>query len=190
MSSRRRLGFLDEAARHPDQPFFAHVNFMKVHQPNLPAPEFQGKSLSKSKYADSVVELDTRIGRIMDKLRELEARPEHPRLLHDRTTAPGRTSIRTPATPRSGEPRDGPRRGNRVPAIAVWPGKTKPGVRNHDLDGGPRPDGDFRLGRGAKLPDQDREGQPIVFDSYDLSPILLGKGRPSGSRGSTSRRMS
>src|SRR3546814_15326341 len=54
-----------------DTPFYINVNFMKVHQPNMPAPEFEHKSLSKSKYADSVVELDTRIGRIMDKVREL-----------------------------------------------------------------------------------------------------------------------
>ena len=44
---------------------------MKVHQPNMPHPDFQGKSLSKSKYADSIVENDTRIGRIMDKIRSL-----------------------------------------------------------------------------------------------------------------------
>ena len=43
---------------------------MKVHQPNLPAPEFEHKSMSKSKCANSVVELDTRIGRIMAKLKE------------------------------------------------------------------------------------------------------------------------
>src|SRR3546814_3696931 len=54
-----------------DTPFYVNVNFMKVHQPNMPAPEFEHKSLSKSKYADSIVELDTRIGRIMDKVREL-----------------------------------------------------------------------------------------------------------------------
>jgi len=47
------------------------INFMKVHQPNMPAPEFEHKSLSKSKYADSVVENDTRIGRIVDKVRAL-----------------------------------------------------------------------------------------------------------------------
>ena len=67
------LEFLDTAAKDPSKPFFINVNFMKVHQPNMPAPEFQLKSMSKSKYADSVVELDTRIGRIMDKLRALGA---------------------------------------------------------------------------------------------------------------------
>ncbi len=65
------IEFLDKAAKSPDKPFYINVNFMKVHQPNMPAPEFELKSLSKSKYADSVVELDTRIGRIMDKLRAL-----------------------------------------------------------------------------------------------------------------------
>ena len=64
------MDYLDRN-RNSTQPFFMSVNFMKVHQPNLPAPEFQGKSMSKSKYADSVVENDTRIGRIMDKIRSL-----------------------------------------------------------------------------------------------------------------------
>ena len=67
------LEFLEEAAKS-DQPFFININFMKVHQPNLPAPEFEHKSMSKSKYADSVVELDTRIGHIMDKLRATGSR--------------------------------------------------------------------------------------------------------------------
>jgi len=170
------LGFLDEAARHPDQPFFAHVNFMKVHQPNLPAPEFQGKSLSKSKYADSVVELDTRIGRIMDKLRELKL--DQNTLVFYTTDNGAWQDVYpdagyTPFRGTKGTVREG---GNRVPAIAVWPGKTKPGVRNHDLTGGLDLMATFASVAGAKLPDQDREGQPIVFDSYDLSPILMGKG--------------
>ena len=62
------LDYLDPHA-HSDKPFFMSINFMKVHQPNMPAPEFQLKSLAKRKFADSVVENDTRIGRIMDKIR-------------------------------------------------------------------------------------------------------------------------
>ena len=30
---------------------------------------------------------------------------------------------------------------------------------------------------GAKLPDKDREGQPIIFDSYDMTPVLFGTGK-------------
>ncbi len=45
------LEYLDRNGKS-GQPFFMSVNFMKVHQPNLPAPEFQHKSPSKSKYAE------------------------------------------------------------------------------------------------------------------------------------------
>ena len=30
---------------------------------------------------------------------------------------------------------------------------------------------------GVELPTQDREGQPIVFDSYDMSAVLFGTGK-------------
>lgn len=56
------IPFLEDAAKHPDQPFFISIKFMKAHQPNLPAPEYEHKSQSRSKYADSVVELDARVG--------------------------------------------------------------------------------------------------------------------------------
>jgi arylsulfatase A-like enzyme len=171
------LRFLDEAAKKPDQPFFIHVNFMKVHQPNLPAPEFKHKSLSKTKYADSVVELDTRIGNLMDKLRELKL---------DKNTLVFYTTDNgawqdvypdagyTPFRGTKGTVREG---GNRVPAIAVWPGKIKAGVRNHDILGGLDLMATFASVAGVKLPEKDREGQPIIFDSYDMSSVLLGTGK-------------
>ncbi|MBY5914839.1 arylsulfatase [Rhizobium leguminosarum] len=171
------LGFLDEAAKTPDQPFFINVNFMKVHQPNMPAPDFQGKSISKSKYADSVVELDTRIGRIMDKLRETGM---------DRNTLVFYTTDNgawqdvypdagyTPFRGTKGTVREG---GNRVPAIAVWPGKIKQDVKNHDIVGGLDLMATFAAAGGVPLPTKDREDKPIIFDSYDMTPILLGTGK-------------
>jgi arylsulfatase A-like enzyme len=171
------IGFLEEAAKDPKKPFFINVNFMKNHQPNLPAPEFEHKSLSKSKYADAVVELDTRIGRIMDKLRTLGL---------DKNTLVFYTVDNgawqdvypdagyTPFRGTKGTDREG---GNRVPAIAVWPGKIKAGVRNHDILGGLDLMATFASVAGEKLPAKDREGQPIIFDSYDMSPVLLGTGK-------------
>ncbi|MGO7399846.1 arylsulfatase [Rhizobium ruizarguesonis] len=171
------LGFLDEAAKAPDEPFFINVNFMKVHQPNMPAPEFEHKSLSKSKYADSIVELDTRIGRIMDKLRETGM---------DRNTLVFYTTDNgawqdvypdagyTPFRGTKGTLREG---GNRVPAIAVWPGKIKPRTKNHDIVGGLDLMATFAAVGAVPLPDKDREDKPIIFDSYDMSPILLGTGK-------------
>lgn len=171
------IKFLEDAAKNPNQPFFININFMKVHQPNLPAPEFKHKSLSKTKYADSVVELDTRIGNVMNKLRELGL---------DKNTLVVYTTDNgawqdvypdagyTPFRGTKGTVREG---GNRVPAIAVWPGKIKDGVRNHDIVGGLDLMATFASVAGVKLPEKDREGEPIYFDSHDMSPILLGKGK-------------
>ena len=170
------LDFLDKAAKS-DKPFFINVNFMKVHQPNMPAPEFEHKSLSKSKYADSVVELDTRIGRIMDKLRSLGL---HKNTLVFYTTDNGAwqdvypDAGYTPFRGTKGTVREG---GNRVPAIAVWPGKIKGRTKNHDILGGLDLMATFAAIGGAKLPKKDREGQPIFFDSYDMSPVLFGTGK-------------
>ena len=171
------LKFLEDAAKNPGQPFFININFMKNHQPNLPAPEFEHKSLSKSKYADAVVELDKRVGRIMDKLRQLGL---------DKNTMVFYTVDNgawqdvypdagyTPFRGTKGTDREG---GNLVPAIAVWPGKIKPGVRNHDILGGLDLMATFASVAGVKLPEKDREGLPIIFDSYDMSPVLFGTGK-------------
>ena len=102
----------------------------------MPAPEFEHKSLSKSKYADSVVELDTRIGRIMDKLRETGM--DQNTLVFYTTDNGAWQDVYpdagyTPFRGTKGTLREG---GNRVPAIAVWPGKIKPGSKNHEIIGG------------------------------------------------------
>jgi arylsulfatase len=171
------LEFLDAAAKSPDKPFFINVNFMKVHQPNLPAPEFQLKSMSKTKYADSVVELDTRIGRIMDKLRALGLDKD---TLVVYTTDNGAwqdvypDAGYTPFRGTKGTVREG---GNRVPAIAVWPGRIKAGAKNHDIVGGLDLMATFAALGGVKLPEKDRAGEPMMFDSYDMGPVLFGTGK-------------
>src|SRR5262245_29886139 len=171
------LKFLEDAAKNPSQPFYINVNFMKVHQPNLPAPEFQLKSMSKSKYADSVVELDARIGHVMDKLKALGL---------DKNTFVFYTTNNgawqdvypdagyTPFRGTKGTVREG---GSRVPAFAWMPGKIKANVKNHDIVGGLDLMATFAAVAGVKLPDKDREGQPIIFDSYDMSPLLFGTGK-------------
>jgi arylsulfatase A-like enzyme len=171
------IEYLEAAAKDPSKPFFINVNFMKLHQPNMPAPEFQLKSMSKSKYADSAVELDTRIGRIMDKLRALGL---------DKNTLVVYTTDNgawqdvypdagyTPLRGTKGTVREG---GNRVPAIAVWPGKIKASAKNHDIVGGLDLMATFAKIGGVALPKNDREGKPIVFDSIDMSPVLFGTGK-------------
>ncbi len=168
------LEYLDRNGKS-GQPFFMSVNFMKVHQPNLPAPEFQHKSPSKSKYADLVVENDTRIGRIMDKVRALGL---------DKNTYVFWTTDNgawqdvypdagyTPFRGTKGTDREG---GSRVPSIA-WGPRIKAGSRNSEIVGGLDYMATFAALGGSKLPENDREGKPIIFDSYDLTPVLFGTG--------------
>jgi len=171
------LEFLDEAAKKPNEPFFININYMKVHQPNLPAPEFIHKSMSKSKYADSIVELDAHIGAIMDKL---HATGLDKNTLVFYTTDNGAwqdvypDAGYTPFRGTKGTVREG---GNRVPAIAWMPGKIAADVKNHDIVGGLDLMATFASVAGIKLPEKDREGQPIIFDSYDISPVLFGTGK-------------
>jgi arylsulfatase len=171
------LEYLDKASKS-DTPFFLNVNFMKNHQPNMPSPDFEHKSMSKSKYADAVVELDANIGKIIDKVKALGL--EKNTLVfytvdngawQDVYPDAGYTPFRgTKGTVREG--------GNRVPAIAWMPGKIKEGVRNFDIVGGLDLMATFAHLAGLKeLPTKDREGQPTVFDSYDMSPLLFGTGK-------------
>ncbi len=83
-TSRRRRSTISTRRPSRDEPFFMNVNFMKVHQPNMPHPDYVHKSLSKSKYADSVVELDARIGAHHGQGPRARPRQEHAGLLHDR----------------------------------------------------------------------------------------------------------
>lgn len=170
------LEFLDSAAKSKN-PFFINVNFMKVHQPNMPHPDFEHKSLSKSKYADSVVELDANIGKIMAKLRELGL---------DKNTLVFYTTDNgawqdvypdagyTPFRGTKGTVREG---GNRVPAIAWMPGKIASHAKNHDIVGGLDLMATFAELGGVDLPTKDRAGEPIIFDSFDMSPLLFGTGK-------------
>ncbi len=171
------MEFLDTAAKSKDTPFFINVNFMKNHQPNLPHPDFINKSISKSKYSDSVVELDTRIGNLLNKLDELG--------LADNTVVfytvdngawqdvypdAGYTPFRgTKGTVREG--------GNRVPTMVRWPGKVKGGTVNNDILGNLDLMATFASLGGVPLPTNDRDDQPITFDSYDMTPAWLGTGK-------------
>jgi arylsulfatase A-like enzyme len=170
------IDYLDRNA-NSREPIFMSINFMKVHQPNMPHPDYIHKSLSKSKYADSVVELDARIGRIMDKIRSL---PNANNTMVFYTTDNGAwqdvypDAGYTPFRGTKGTVREG---GNRVPAVAWMPGKIKPNAKNHEILGGLDLMATFAAVGGAKLPTQDRAGAPIMFDSYDMSPVLFGTGK-------------
>ena len=167
--------YLDRAGK-AGKPFFMSINFMKVHQPNMPHPDFIHKSPSKSKYADSIVENDSRIGAIVDKVRAMGLEKNtyvfwttDNGAWQDVYPDAGYTPFRgTKGTVREG--------GVRVPAIAWGPG-IKAGSKNYDICGGLDFMATFASLGGVKLPENDLEGKPTIFDSYDMSPLLFGTGK-------------
>ena len=170
------LEFLEQA-KQSSTPFFINANFMKMHQPNLPHPDFVHKSMAKSKYADSLVELDTHVGNIMKKLDELGL-SENTVVFF--TTDNGAwqdvypDAGYTPFRGTKGTVREG---GNRVPAFVRWPGKVAADSKNDDVLGGLDLMATFASIAGVELPKNDREGKPMIFDSYDMSQVWLGTGR-------------
>lgn len=166
-----------KAHAQDSKPFFMSINFTKNHQPNLPAPEFQGKSAVKTKYGDAVVELDTRVGRVMDAIRAAGIQDD---TLVFYTVDNGAwqdvypDSGYTPFRGTKGTDMEG---GNRVPAIAWWPGHIKPNSTSWDVVGGLDLMATFAQLSGTSLPKNDRDGKATIFDSYDMSPILLGTGK-------------
>src|SRR5215472_14114790 len=167
--------YLDKTGKS-GKPFFMSINFMKVHQPNMPHPDFIHKSPSKSKYADSLVENDSRIGAILDKVRAMGL--EKNTYIFWTTDNGAWQDVYpdagyTPFRGTKGTVREG---GNRVPAIAWGPG-IKAGSKNYDICGGLDFMATFAALGGVKLPENDLEGKPTIFDSYDMSPLLFGTGK-------------
>lgn len=57
------------------------------------------------------------------------------------------------------------------------PGKIAPASTDHNILGGLDLMATFASMAGIKLPVNDRADKPIVFDSYDMSPVLFGTGK-------------
>jgi arylsulfatase len=155
-----------------ENPFFLVIGWTRPHYPNVVGSEFAGKS-GVGKYADSVVELDHRVGEVLDALREsgLEddtivvfASDNGPTTttgsvdeLYAGDTGPFRGEL--------GEPYEG---SLRTPAIVRWPGHVAPGTSNqmfaiHDF----LPT--FASMLGQELP----EDRP--YDGVDQADFLFGR---------------
>ncbi len=160
------------------QPFFMSLNWAANHQPNLPSADFEGQSEVKNKYGDKVVELDFHTGQIIDKVGDLGI--EDNTLItftvdngawQDVHPDAGMTPFRgTKGTVREGA--------YRVPFIAKWNGKIEPGSKSHAIVGGTDLMATFAHLAGLQLPTEDREGQPTIFDSIDMAPVLFGEAEP------------
>ncbi len=172
------VAYIDAHSNDP-APFFMDVNFMKMHNPNNPAEAFRGKS-HLGNYSDSMLELDSNIGRVMDAVRE-----KAPNTIVVLTADNGAWQDAWPdagTTPFRGEKGSAFEGGWRVPGIVWWPGKVPAGeVRGEMMT---HIDAWSTLAGmvGLQPPPQEwvgNDGKPIYFDSIDNSAYVLGKAEHS-----------
>jgi arylsulfatase A-like enzyme len=106
------------------------VNFMKMHNPNNPAPQFRGRT-KLGNYSDSMLELDYNIGRIMDTIRA-----EAPDTIVIVTADNGAWQDAYPdagTVPFRGMKGTGYEGGFRVPGLMWWPGKIPAGAKYDEM---------------------------------------------------------
>jgi arylsulfatase len=158
------------------RPFFMDVNFMKMHNPNNPAPQFRGRT-KLGDYSDSMLELDYNIGRVMEVIRT-----EAPDTIVIVTADNGAWQDAWPdagTTPFRGEKGSAFEGGWRVPGVMWWPGKIPAGTRYDEMMSHIDCWATLATMVGLKAPPtgemMDDNGKPIYFDSIDNSDYILGK---------------
>ena len=169
-----------KAHAHSGKPFFMDVNFMKMHNPNIPAAAFMGKS-HLGNYSDAMLELDDNIGKIMDAIRA-----EAPNTIVIITADNGAWQDAWPdagTVPFRGEKGSPFEGGFRVPGIMWSPGRIPAGVRYDEMMSHmdvwpttakmagltPPPHGGWK----------DNFGKPIYFDGIDNTAYVTGKAKHS-----------
>jgi arylsulfatase A-like enzyme len=168
---------IDYIKRHAkgDKPFFMDVNFIKMHNPTNAAPEFRGKS-HLGDYSDSLMELDSDIGRIMD-----EIRTEAPNTIVIVTADNGAWLDAYPdagTTPFRGEKGSAFEGGWRVPGIMWWPSHIPADTRYDEMMSHIDCWATLAAIVGLTPPPHDwvgNDGRGIYFDSIDNSAYILGK---------------
>ncbi len=166
------------------KPFFMDVNFMKMHNPNIPSKEFEGKS-HLGNYWDAMLELDSNIGKVMD-----EIRAEAPNTIVIITADNGAWQDAYPdagTTPFRGEKGTPFEGGFRVPGIMWAPGKIPAGSHYGEMMSHIDCWATLASMVGLTPPPHgawvDNDGKPIYFDSIDNSAYIEGKAKHSAREG-------
>jgi len=168
--------YTEEAQRlmreHRDRPFFIYLPHMSPGSRTEPiaGTEFQGTSRN-GKYGDTVEELDWSTGQILDTLKELRLE-KHTLVIWtaDNGAPPPRNATHfgsfAPLAPRVRY--DATEGGLRVPFIARWPGRIKPGTVCREIATNMDLFTTLAQMAGAEIP-RDR-----VIDGRDILPLLTG----------------
>ena len=167
--------FINKQAKRGSS-FFLYFAMTSPHTPIAPTAEWQGKSGLQSKYLDYVMETDAMVGRVMETL-EKSGIVENTLVIFtsDNGCNPKPTNTKSleakghfPSELRRGYKSDIWDGGHRIPFVARWPGKIKPGSRSDEIICLTDLMATSAEIIGAKLPDTAGE------DSVSILPVLLG----------------
>ncbi len=170
----KAISFVEESQRNEEgQPFFLYMALASPHTPWLPSEEFRGSS-EAGMYGDFVVQTDSIIGQIMQKLDELKVKDNTLVVFTSDNGpvwfAPDREKFGHKATAElRGMKTDAWEGGHRVPFIARWPGKINAGSISNALIGFTDLLATFGEITGHQLAGTSQ------IDSESMLPILLGR---------------
>jgi arylsulfatase A len=169
--SDRALQFIEA---NKDQPFFLYLPEAMPGSTSAPfaSPAFKGKSRN-GPWGDSIEELDWSVGRILDKLVELDIDKRTLVIWTSDNGAPMARDINSPARgtnrPLHGRGYTTAEGAFRVPTIVWWPGKVPAGTECQELATTMDLLPTFARLAGGEPPD-DR-----IIDGHDIRPLILGE---------------
>lgn len=166
--------FTDEAVafirQNKDRPFFVYLPHAFVHGPHYARKEFMDKAssettVSRQHLRAQVEEVDWSVGCILDTLRELDL-DRNTLVFFVSDNGGTKASVNTPLRGYKGSSWEG---GERVPAIAWWPGAVPAGSSCDEIATTMDLLPTFSALGGGKIP-HDR-----IIDGKDITPLLLGQ---------------
>jgi arylsulfatase A-like enzyme len=135
--TKKAVAFIEQAEQTKDQPFFLYFAFHDIHVPRVPHPRFAGKS-GLGPRGDCILQMDGCVGEILaalDKHKLAENTlviftSDNGPVVDDgyRDDAVQKLGDHKPTGPLRGGKYSAFEGGTRVPLVARWPAKIKPGV--------------------------------------------------------------
>ena len=114
------------------RPFFAYVPLTHLHYPTIPHPDFAGRT-GAGDFADSMAEMDHRVGQIVDAVDALGIRDDTLFVFGSDNGPEFRRPWRGTAGPWSGTYHTSMEGALRVPFMMRWPGRIAPGRVTNDI---------------------------------------------------------
>jgi arylsulfatase len=115
-----------------NEPYFLYVPLTQLHFPTIPNRDFEGQS-KKGDFADSMIELDARVGQIIDAVNATGTQDNTLFIFASDNGPEYRRPWRGSAGMWTGTYHTSMEGSLRVPFIARWPGKIPPGVVSNEM---------------------------------------------------------